>query len=298
MRMPQSEPVGDLRRTTCLLCPGQLGRPWHEVHGHRLLACPSCGMGWTEAVPSADELVAIYGPSYFRGDTDGYPDYLAAEPALRDAARRHLAVLDERHPARGRLLDVGCAAGVLLDEARRHGWSVVGVELSADMCAIAAQRGLDVVHAPYLEARLAPGSFDVVVAAQVLEHAVCPLCWLRRAARHLRPGGTLLIETWDAESFVARLLGARWQQLSPPSVQFWFNRRSLAGLLAEAGFEMLSFARAPKAVTLERGLALVEGKLLPWTQRRLLRAAKALGIGGLLVRYPLDDLVRVVARRR
>ena len=71
---------------------------------------------------------------------------------------------------------------------------------------------------------------------QVLEHLVDPLGALRAVHRSLRPEGHLRIETWDRSSLVARLLGARWQQVTPPSVLWLFRGDDLAAVLGAAGF--------------------------------------------------------------
>src|SRR5262249_36404199 len=84
-------------------------------------------------MPSAAELARLYDdPAYFRDADSGYGDYLSAENSHRRMAARRLRWIG-RYQAPGRLLDVGCAAGFFIDEARQRGWEVAGIEISSDM---------------------------------------------------------------------------------------------------------------------------------------------------------------------
>jgi hypothetical protein len=55
--------------------------------------------------------------------------HLAEEAGRRRTSGRLLDAI-ERHTARGRMLEVGCCHGLPLDEARRRGWEVAGLELA------------------------------------------------------------------------------------------------------------------------------------------------------------------------
>lgn len=295
-------------RTDCPVCR-RPGAPWHRPKGFALRWCAACGFGWMADVLRSDFERWLYDGPYFQGAPDGYPDYLAAEASIRRTAREHLDVLDRLHvdprppggAGRGRLLDVGCAAGFFLDEARRRGWEVAGVDPSAAMCAHARDTlGLDVLRGP-CEALLGDDRqppADAIVLLQVLCHVEDPLgTCLAHAARRLRPGGTLLLELWDCESRTARLLGRRWTQLTPPSVKFWFSLRSVQAALARHGLTPVEVARPGKAVDVQRVIAQAASRWSPRLGRLVRVLSERTGIARATVRYPLDDLVRVVARR-
>jgi 2-polyprenyl-3-methyl-5-hydroxy-6-metoxy-1,4-benzoquinol methylase len=116
------------------------------------------------------------------------------------------------------LLDIGCAYGYMLDEARTQGWSVVGVEPFP----AAAQRAreLDLRVVPETDAALSehPEGFDVVAMCQVLSHVADPVAAVASAATALKPGGLLFIETWRRDTALARVAGRHWHVISPPTV--------------------------------------------------------------------------------
>ncbi len=97
-------------------------------------------------------------------------------------------------PVGARVLDVGCSYGGFAATLQRLlGCTVVGVELDA-VAAEAARAHCEAVHQGDIVA-IAPtlaADFDVIVAADVLEHLPAPAETLRLLAALLRPGGCLL----------------------------------------------------------------------------------------------------------
>jgi SAM-dependent methyltransferase len=64
----------------------------------------------------------------------------------------------------GRCLDLGCGTGVPTEVVAELGWSVVGVDISADLLGIARGRGLEVVEAPADALPFEDASYDAAVS--------------------------------------------------------------------------------------------------------------------------------------
>src|SRR4051812_35027564 len=97
-------------------------------------------------------------------------------------------------PQGARVLDVGCAFGAFSSAMRRfRGCHVTGVELNPAAAAV-ARTHCDVLIEGDVSAMAdsLPTDFDVVVAADVLEHLVDPAAVLDALAKRLKPGGFLL----------------------------------------------------------------------------------------------------------
>jgi SAM-dependent methyltransferase len=207
-----------------------------------IVRCTACGHMQLADPPSEAVLAEAYGEA----ESD---DYVDEELGQRATARRALEGI-ERHRAPGRLLDLGCWVGFLLDEARKRGWATVGVEPSAFASAFARERlGLDVRSGDLFTASLEPSSFDAVVLGDVIEHLPDPGRALERIASLTTPGGVLYLALPDAGSRVASVLGARWWSVIPTHVQY-FTRGSLRRLLSDHGWELLELTTAPKAFTI------------------------------------------------
>ena len=96
-------------------------------------------------------------------------------PAAARTARRLLDLIGRRVPA-GRLLDVGCGHGLLLDEARRRGYEVTGLELSAQLGGVRPRdRSASTSTSARSTTAGTASGFDVIVLADVLEHLDDPV---------------------------------------------------------------------------------------------------------------------------
>jgi SAM-dependent methyltransferase len=71
-------------------------------------------------------------------------------------------------PGNGRCLDLACGTGLPTEAVAALGWSVVGVDVSADLLEVARARGLDVHQAPADDLPFEDESFDAAVS--VLTH--------------------------------------------------------------------------------------------------------------------------------
>jgi SAM-dependent methyltransferase len=185
--------------------PADLAPSNHRPGEHgALFRCATCGAVQQPGLPTGAALHDLY-----RVMSDDA--YLDEEAGRRATARRVLDLIGRHVPA-GRLLDVGCGHGLLLDEARRRGYDVLGLELSRTAVGYARDvLGLAVEEEP-LE-RFAEGAtarFDVIVLADVIEHLDDPAAALDACAALLAEGGVLCVITPDPSTPLARAAGPRW----------------------------------------------------------------------------------------
>jgi SAM-dependent methyltransferase len=172
-----------------------------------------------------------------------------------------------------RLLDVGCGAGGLGRGLRQAGFAgqLVGIEPDPVLAGHAAAH-YDRVHRIDIEAQgapLPPGSLDVLVYGDVLEHLRDPWAVLKRDARLLAPGGTLLVCVPNLEhwSFAARLLAGRWAYeemgLFDRTHLRWFTRGAMQNAILAAGLKPVEVA--PRIFDRDKATAFAQA-LLPGLQ--------------------------------
>ena len=258
--------------------------------------CPECRLA-VLAPERLGDRPQMFDAGYFQGDdSSGYHDYVAEELSHRRNAVARLGALAAAGVRGGELLEIGTAAGFLLDEAQRRGFRVSGVDISPWGRAETARRIGVTIQARIDEVPRPAQGFAAVVMLQVLEHIPEAPAVLGQAAALLAPGGVLLLETWDADSRVARMFGPRWQQVSPPSVVWLFGRGNLPRLFANQGLTIEHIATPGKRVGLGLVLHQTVGKL-GWPGRKLLAVLRRLGLFRLTLRYRGKDLITVLARR-
>lgn len=279
----------------CPICRAASSAAWLRRDGYQLWRCRGCGLGFVGSEPEADELPAMYGEEYFQGGGGEYADYLADEDIHRQHARRILDQIERYRKPPADLLDIGCACGFLLDEARKRGWRVTGYEVSAFASGYARNTlGLPVIEGSFVDAALSSQSVDVVVFLNVFEHLPRPRGVRHHIERILRPGGLLFIETWNRESMTARVLGGRWHQIAPRFVPYYYTHRSLTRLFR--GWDERRFARLTKPIRVGRGLSIV-ARTAPTAMLRSALRTLATRWSGAVAPYIGDDLVAAIFER-
>ncbi len=152
-----------------------------------------------------------------------------------------------------RVLELGCATGYMSEVLRARGCYVVGVERDPLMAEVAEQRcdrlivgDLDLLD---LAEELAGERFDVIVAADVLEHLRDPLQVLRSLRPLLAEGGYLVASIPNVAHGSVRLalLEGRFPYqerglLDRTHLRF-FTRESFGQLLEDAGFLISDMVR-------------------------------------------------------
>lgn len=287
-RVSGSLPIGS--ETRCPVCVSP-SRVWTDINGFSLSHCPGCGCRFVWPQPSAEELEKIYSGEYFDGTNEGwgFASYEALAPSLRRMFRAHLGRIARFAPGTGRLLDVGCAYGFFLAEAKAAGWDVSGVEISPE----AAAKASELTGAPVFAGTLAQaassleeGSFDVVTFWDTLEHVSDPVADLSLANAMLREGGSVFLTVPKAWGPLPAIMGRTWFGYKKAGEHLFFHtRKSLAEALERAGFVPLMIRR----VSWTCNVGFLAGKLAyysPGLSRFVTKVVKVLRLDGVPVAFP------------
>jgi SAM-dependent methyltransferase len=194
---------------------------------------------------------------------EGYDASLADTPL----AKADVAFARECFAQPGRLIDLGCGTGRLAIDFASRGFAVVGVDLSAEMLRVAAEKAartgaqLDLVQANLVELdALADASFDYAACLFSTLGMITGEVERQRAVAHafrlLRSGGKFLLHVHN-----------RW-------FHFW-DRNGQRWLLGDVYRELRGLPAGDRRMPAHRGLAGLS--LHHFTRREAVRLLKDVG---------------------
>lgn len=140
----------------------------------------------------------------------------------------------------GRVLDIGCGFGLLLDLLKGCGWETYGLDLSEAAIRLVRKKGHVGVSGPFAAGLYPPGFFDAVIMSHSIEHLREPGEYLSLANRVLKDGGELVLLAPNAGSLGFRLFRSRWAAMETPRHLFIPSIRAMRALIEGKGFRVVS----------------------------------------------------------
>ena len=207
-----------------------------------VVECAECRLIRLFPWPSPAELRRYYPTTYWF-----QPD---AGPAARlEQAYRRLVLRDHVHfvrtaleanPIDGAVLDVGCGGGLFPKLLRDRGYPAHGMDFSISAAQGAwHENGVPASVGLLTQAPFAPESLRAITMFHLLEHLYQPAEYLEAAWQLLRPGGVLVVQVPNVDSWQARMLRSNWNGFDVPRHLVNFKARDMQSLLQACGFEVV-----------------------------------------------------------
>lgn len=214
----------------------------HLEKPDKVVRCMTCGLVYAISKEPTSDIVADY------VDMEDL-EYLKEEAGRRAQARIVLSKI-RKFKNHGRMLDIGGGPAFFLDEAKRQGWEVQGVDLSRWAKEYSKKNfDIDIFQGALQGATFPDRSFDAVVMNDVIEHLEDPKGALKEIRRILKNDGVLYLSTPDIDSILSRLLRAKWWGINKYHL-FYFSKKTLEIMFEEVGFKSLRYSSYPRVFSL------------------------------------------------
>ena len=273
----------------CTLCHNNNTETKFLKNGYRIASCNLCNHLFTEFEPTEGEIEQIYSDDYFFKGGAGYEDYTLEKDMLIKRGSYYANKI-KKYISVGKVLDIGAAAGFILKGFENNGWQGTGIEPNRRM----VEYGRKVVGVSIkkgtIETVELEGKFDLVVLIQVVAHMYDLQKAFRKIYHLLKPGGCVLIETWNKDSLTARAFGRNWHEYSPPGTLNYFSKRTLNLLMTKNDFSLVKQETPKKSINSTHAKSLIKHKLLESKRLKWLAGITSLIPGNMILPYPSEDL--------
>lgn len=248
-------PEFDARLDHCIACHSpDIHHLLTDFRGIDIYQC-RCGMRFMNPQYSDAWLTHYYSNQYIKEDP------VDTQRAYIEGHDYYLSLTEAAGARPGRMLDIGCGNGYLLEAAIARGWTVTGHDVDPAITAQVSRRlDVPVLTGDFLELDLGhdiDGPYDLVTMHQVLEHLKDPADYLDKVRKLLAPGGHFFVAVPNISSTSNRLkslmesAGLRRRNVGKyydsDHHLSYFSPRVLTGFLERHGFRTLKVANCHAA---------------------------------------------------
>ncbi len=211
----------------------------HGISGEfTVLRCNSCGLERTTPRPTPETMGTYYPDNY--APYQSVPNSVKKPTYFQKIASYCLSLESRTLPniPHGKMLEIGCSSGNYMEQARKIGWDVEGIEFSNSAAEIARSRGFNVVDGAIEDIEKPHNSYDIIVGWMVLEHLHQPIEVLEKLKKWVKKDGYLIILVPDTNSLAKKMFKNKCYDLHLPAHLFHYSAKSLEKTLNLSGWEV------------------------------------------------------------
>jgi len=199
----------------CNLCGSKKYRKMYiiEKSGYKfqIVKCRKCGLVFQNPRIKESDIEKIYDKNYFHAKGFDRDYCIEAKRFDKFEIKKDIKRINviEKFCKKGKMLEIGCAYGKFLYEAKKLGWKVYGLDISPYPLRFARKHyKLDVKVGSLDSVKYPSNFFDCVVMIEVMEHLTNPKKTLEKVNRILKPNGLIVIQTSNVDCLMSKLKGS------------------------------------------------------------------------------------------
>jgi 2-polyprenyl-3-methyl-5-hydroxy-6-metoxy-1,4-benzoquinol methylase len=226
---------------SCPVCSQAGNTQYYICKDMIIYKCPACGMMFQDPARKPFNDSALIEKIYAE-----YIQEFDSHRGLNTARLKRIESLVNKPLSGRKILEIGVGTGLLASLLMGQGASYQGIEPSA-VCyenivtRFPALKG-NVLNKFYEEGDFNPGSFDVIIMVDTLEHIPYPVDFLKKIKKCLSPGGLLYLEVPNEsllkyKAFLRRRFKMYYGYPTNPEHANLFTLSTIQKTLARAGFK-------------------------------------------------------------
>jgi len=236
----------------CNICGSKGSTLYGSFPFFSILKCNRCGIYFADKFPLEKKIEKIYSKSYYDAWSDGNGIIpLSVELMKKNTFRSYLDKLNKyKDFKKAKILDIGCATGFLLDEAKNRGCDCWGVEINPFGAKETQKKFPNRVFNGILEnSKFKSNFFDIVTMIDLIEHTKDPVKVMNEVRRILKKGGYVVLVTPNVGGLWSKILGKKWTNFKEEHL-YYFKDSSLKYLINKCGFKYIYGEPVSKTLTL------------------------------------------------
>lgn len=206
-----------------------------------IMKCKSCNFQFTNPRPTLDEIDKYYHSEEYISHSDKSNSIiniiykLARKFALRSKRKLINKIAKQK---KGRLLDYGCGTGYFLQEMKKDGWKIAGVEPNDQARAISNHLNNQSVVRNLSELKMKNQKFNIITLWHVLEHIHDLNDMIKKLKDILKEKGKIIIAVPNIDSYDQQLFGEHWAAYDVPRHLYHFDQDTMKTLMLKHGLRI------------------------------------------------------------
>lgn len=221
----------------CSICHSKKVYKAYKVGNFQSYKCYICGVKFIFPQPNLIEINKINNLKY---DTKKLKNnYIGRKDEFIRRAYKCIRFINRKRNKKT-ILDIGCSFGFYLLAFKQLGFKVIGIDTATDAIQYARKElNLKIISSNFLKHNFKRKKYDIITLFDVFEHFPNPYKALSKINKLQSRKGTIIIQTPNNESLMARIAGKQWFWLLIPFHLYLYTVKSLSMLLSQNNYKII-----------------------------------------------------------
>ncbi len=219
---------------TCSICSSNRTNKICNVKGFTVYECFNCSNAFTHPAPD----ITKYENEDFHNKTGDNTIMSVSHlpPDWQRLIRLQLSIIESSISLESRILEIGCGEGILLNELKKKGYNVTGIEPSVTAAKRGITKGLE-IHCTYFEENTLSTKYDLIILSHVFEHIKGIGHFSNLLKQQLAKSGVLMLTQTNYKGLIPRIRKRNWYAWVPDQHFYHFTIKGLEYIFGDYNLE-------------------------------------------------------------